>query len=113
CGTPRRPDTLVYSQQRMRNVVIAPDLLLSSPFPTGGSHNFSHCQVGPTGPIRLLPLAPARSPSASTHTMPAVALTPPSAVFQVAPPAILPARRRRRARRGPRPSLWLATIGAS
>ena len=58
CGTPRRPDTLAYSQQRMRNVVIAPDLLLSSPLPIGGSHSFSHCQVGPTGQTRLLPPAP-------------------------------------------------------
>ena len=58
CGMPQRPDTLAHSQQVIRNVVIAHVLLLSSPFPTGGSHNFSHCQVGPTGQIHLPPPAP-------------------------------------------------------
>ena len=48
CGTPRWPNTLAYNPQCMRNVVIAHDLLLSSPFPTSGSYSFSHCQMGPT-----------------------------------------------------------------
>ena len=68
-------------------------------------------QVGPTGQTRLLPLAPARSPSSSTPTT-SIALTSPSAVSQVAPLAILPCRCRR-ARRGPRPPLRRAAIRAS
>jgi len=67
--------------------------------------------VGPTGQTRLLPLAPARSLSSSTPTT-SVALTSPSAVFQVAPPAILPGRCHH-ARRRPRPPLRRAAIGAS
>ena len=52
CGTPQWLDTLAHSQQDMRNVMIAPVLLLSSPFPTGGSHSFSHYQMGPL--VRLV-----------------------------------------------------------
>ena len=42
----------------MRNVLAAPDLLLSSPSPTAESRNSSHWQVGPTHQLRHLPLAP-------------------------------------------------------
>jgi len=37
----------------MRKVFAAPDLFLSSPFPTAGSRSFSHCQVGHTCQLRL------------------------------------------------------------